>query len=193
MEELRIIIEGSARHVHVTRETVEALFGPGYTLHNKRELSMPGEFLTEEKVRVEGPRGAIDNISILGPERPVTQIEVSLTDARVLGITPPVRESGDVAGSAPCRLVGPAGSVDLTEGVIVAKRHAHISQEDADAYGIENRSIVGLRIGGPRALVFEEVLARVSPKFATRVHLDYDELNAAGIGNNAEGIIVKRG
>jgi putative phosphotransacetylase len=131
LEKLNVIIEGSARHVHVTKEHLRALFGEGAELHNKRELSQPGQYLTEEKVRLEGPRGGIDGVSILGPERPKTQVEISFTDARVLGLTPPVRESGDLAGSTPVKIIGPAGSVDLEEGCIVAKRHIHITPEDA--------------------------------------------------------------
>lgn len=190
MEQLSIIIEGSARHVHVTREDLETLFGAGYRLHNKRELSQPGEFLSEEKVRVEGPRGAIDRISILGPERKATQVELSLTDARVLGLTPPIRESGQLAGSAGCRVVGPAGAVELTEGAIIAKRHVHVTPEDAEAYGLKNRDIVSVRVEGERALTFGEVVVRVSPTFCTRMHLDFDEMNAAGLSGETTGTVI---
>jgi putative phosphotransacetylase len=188
--QLSIIIEGSARHVHVTREDLEALFGAGYRLHSKRELSQPGEFLSEEKVRVEGPRGAIDRISILGPERRATQVELSLTDARVLGLTPPIRESGQLAGSAGCRVVGPAGAVELTEGAIIAKRHIHVTPEDAEAHGLKNQDIVSVRVEGARALTFGEVVVRVSPKFRTRMHLDFDEMNAAGLFGETLGTVV---
>ncbi|MDR0671588.1 MAG: phosphate propanoyltransferase [Oscillospiraceae bacterium] len=187
---MSIIIEGSARHVHVTREDLEALFGAGYRLHSKRELSQPGEFLSEEKVRVEGPRGAIDRISILGPERRATQVELSLTDARVLGLTPPIRESGQLAGSAGCRVVGPAGAVELTEGAIIAKRHIHVTPEDAEAHGLKNQDIVSVRVEGARALTFGEVVVRVSPKFRTRMHLDFDEMNAAGLFGETLGTVV---
>jgi putative phosphotransacetylase len=188
--QLSIIIEGSARHVHVTREDLETLFGAGYRLHSKRELSQPGEFLSEEKVRVEGPRGAIDRISILGPERKATQVELSLTDARVLGLTPPIRESGQLAGSAGCRVVGPAGAVELTEGAIIAKRHIHVTPEDAEAQGLKNQDIVSVCVEGERALTFGEVVVRVSPKFRTRMHLDFDEMNAAGLSGETTGTVV---
>jgi len=191
-KELNIIIEGSARHAHVTKEALEILFGPGAQLHNVREVSQPGQYLTEEKLRVEGPRGGIDRVSILGPERPVTQVEVSLTDARKLGITPPIRESGQVEGSSPIRLVGPAGSMDLPEGAIVALRHIHITPEDARAYGLSDREIVQVRTTGPRAVTFDEVVLRVSPHFRTRMHIDLDELNAAGLGDGAVGIVMKK-
>lgn len=190
MGQLSIIIEGSARHVHVTREDLETLFGAGYRLHSKRELSQPGEFLSEEKVRVEGPRGAIDRISILGPERKATQVELSLTDARVLGLTPPIRESGQLAGSAGCRVVGPAGAVELTEGAIIAKRHIHVTPEDAEAQGLKNQDIVSVCVEGERALTFGEVVVRVSPKFRTRMHLDFDEMNAAGLSGETTGTVV---
>jgi putative phosphotransacetylase len=190
MQNGKVIIEGSARHVHVTKAHLAVLFGEGYELHNKRELSQPGQFLTEEKVRLEGPRGAIDRVSILGPERAFTQIELSFTDARVLGLDIPVRESGDIAGSAPCRVVGPAGSLDLSEGAIAAKRHVHLRPQDAEELGIKDKQLVSLSVGGPRGLVFGEVVARVSPSFMPAVHLDFDEMNAAGLGGGAEGGII---
>ena len=189
---LNIIIEASARHVHVTKESLAILFGPDAVLHNVRELSQPGQYLTEEKVRVEGPRGALDRVSILGPERPFTQIELSLTDARKLGLTVPVRESGQTAGSAPCRLVGPAGSLDLSEGVIAAQRHIHITPEDAEQHGLSDKEIVRVRVDGPRALTFDEVVVRVSPNFRTRLHIDIDEVNAAGVSEGMTGVVLKK-
>ncbi|MDR0248086.1 MAG: phosphate propanoyltransferase [Oscillospiraceae bacterium] len=186
----KITVEGSARHVHVTKEALAALFGEGYELHNKRELSQPGQYLTEEKVRVEGPRGGMDRVSILGPERKNVQVEISLTDARTLGIETPVRESGDIAGSGACRIVGPAGSLDITEGVIAAKRHIHLRPEDAQALGVANGQLCSVRVGGERGLVFNEVVVRVSPSFMPAMHIDYDEVNAAGLAGNAEGEII---
>ncbi len=185
-----IIVEASARHMHITAEALAVLFGEGYQLHNKRELSMPGEFLTEEKVRIEGPRGAIDRVSILGPERKAVQVEVSMTDARVLGLNPPVRLSGDLAGSAPLKLVGPAGSLDITEGCVVAKRHVHMIPETAAAMGITDGQTVSVAIGGERAVTFGDTVVRVSPKFADRMHIDYDEANAAGLSGEVEGTII---
>lgn len=192
MENLNVIIEGSARHVHVTKEDLAILFGPEHKLTNVRELSQPGQYLTEEKVRLEGPRGGIDRISILGPERTATQVEVSFTDARVLGVVPPVRESGDLKGSAPIKIIGPAGSVDISEGCIVAKRHIHITPEDAGKYGLEDKEVVSVKVEGDRALIFDEVVVRVSDKFRTRMHIDFDESNAAMIGPEQTGIVIKR-
>ena len=191
-KELQIVIEGSARHVHLNREAVEVLFGPGAVLHNVRELSQPGQYLTEEKVRVEGPRGGIDRVSILGPERPAAQAELSMTDARALGLSIPVRESGDIAGSSPCRLVGPYGTLDLSEGAIAAQRHIHITPEDAETYGLSDKEVVRVRTDGPRALVFDQVVVRVSPQFRTRLHIDIDEFNAAGLSGEATGTVVKK-
>lgn len=190
MQDKTILLEGSARHIHVSKEHLRILFGEGCELHNRRELSQPGQYLCEEKVRIEGPRGGIDRVSILGPERPATQVEVSFTDARTLGIEPPIRESGDVAGSAPVRLVGPAGSVDLAEGAIVAKRHIHITPEDAARFGVSDKQTVRVRTQGARALVFDQVVVRVSEKFSTAMHLDYDEMNAAGLSGEARGEIL---
>ncbi|MDR3208146.1 MAG: phosphate propanoyltransferase [Oscillospiraceae bacterium] len=191
MESLRVEIEGSARHAHVTPADLQTLFGPGAVLHNKKELSQPGQYVTEERIRVEGPRGGIDRISILGPERAATQVEVSLTDARALGVTPPVRESGQLAGSAPARLVGPAGTLELPEGVIIAKRHIHVSDTDAVRYGLSDKEIVSVRVEGDRALTFGEVVIRVSPEFRTSMHIDIDEFNAAGLSGTATGLVVK--
>ncbi len=191
MEQMHIIIEGSARHVHVSKEALAVLFGAQAVLHNKRELSQPGQYLTEEKVRVEGPRGGIDRISILGPERPATQVELSFTDARALGLNPPVRESGQTAGSSPCRLVGPAGTLELTEGAIIAKRHIHVTPEDAARFGLTDKEIVSVKTEGERSLVFGEVVVRVSPSFQTRMHIDFDEMNAAGLSGEATGYIIK--
>jgi propanediol utilization protein len=185
-----VLIEGSARHVHLKREDVEALFGSGYALRKKRGLLQPGEFLTEEKVTLTGPRGSIERVSVLGPERKVSQVEVSLTDARILGLTAPVRLSGDIAGSAPILLTGPAGSVELSEGCIAAKRHLHISPKEAEAFGIAERDTVQIEVGGDRGIVFKEVAVRISDSFFTEVHLDYDEMNAAGLSGEVYGVIV---
>lgn len=190
MEKLNVIIESSARHVHVTKETLAILYGEGYELTRKRDLSQPGQFLSEEKVRIEGPRGGIDRVSILGPERSADQVEVSFTDARVLGLTPPVRESGDLAGSEPCKIIGPNGSVEISEGCIVAKRHIHVTPEDAEKYGLKDKQLVSVKVGGDRALTFDEVVIRVSEKYATYMHIDYDEANAAHLGGNVTGEVI---
>lgn len=185
-----VMLEGSARHVHVTEADLHTLYGAGYALTVKRMLSQPGEFLSDEKLRVEGPKGAIDRVSILGPVRPATQVELSLTDTRTLGINAPVRESGDVAGSAGVRLVGPAGAMDLPQGAIVAKRHVHLRPEDAEKLGVENKQIVSVRVPGERGVTFHEVVIRVSPKFMPAMHLDFDEMNAAGLSGEVFGEIL---
>jgi putative phosphotransacetylase len=185
-----ILVEGSARHVHVTQEHLETLFGAGAALHPKRDLSQPGQYLSDEKVRLEGPKGAIDRISILGPCRPFTQVELSLTDARALGIEVPVRESGNIAGSAPIKIVGPAGSVELQEGAIAAKRHIHLRPEDAQKIGIQDKQIVSVKTLGDRSVTFHEVVARVSEKFMPAMHLDFDEMNAALLSGEVHGEII---
>ena len=189
MEE-KILVETSARHVHVTQETLEKLFGEGYELTVKKMLSQPGQFSSNEKVMVVGPRGQL-NCSILGPVRKANQVEVSLTEARQLGIAAPVRESGDTAGSPGCKLIGPAGEVDIPEGVIAAKRHIHMTPEDAEKYGCVNGQVVHVFVEGNnnRALVFGDVVVRVSPKFSLAMHIDTDESNASGAPS--EGIIIK--
>jgi putative phosphotransacetylase len=185
------IIETSARHVHVTQETLEKLFGAGAALTCKKELSQPGQFASEQKVEVVGPKGSL-KCSILGPCRALNQVELSFTDARTLGVVAPVRESGDVAGSAPCKLVGPAGEVTLNEGVIVAKRHVHMTPKDAEAFGVKNGEIVKVEVNCPeRSLIFGDVVVRVRDDFALAMHIDTDESNAAGCAGTVYGRIVK--
>lgn len=185
------IVETSARHVHVNQEAIDALFGAGFELTVKKELSQPGEFASEQRVSVVGPKGEIKNVIILGPARPNTQVELSLSDARVVGVKAPIRESGDVAGSAGCTLVGPHGSYELVEGVIAAKRHIHLTEADAASFGVVNKEIVSVKIdSADRSLVFGDVVCRVSDKFATAMHIDTDESNAVG-GGALTGSIVK--
>lgn len=193
MEGNKIIIEGSGRHVHVKKETLEALFGAGFELEVKKELSQPGQYASFSKVDVVGPKGTLKGVSILGPCRNVDQIELSFTDARAIGVSAPVRESGDIADSAAVTLIGPAGQVDLSEGAIIAKRHIHFTPEDAASLGIADKEIVMVKVEGERALIFDEVVARVSPSYATFMHVDYDEINAASIfGTNPTGVIIKK-
>ena len=185
------IVETSARHVHVTAEDLEILFGKGATLTNKKDLSQPGQFACEELVNVVGPKGELKNVSILGPVRPATQIEVSATDARALGVTAFIRESGDIAGTAGCKLVGPCGEVELSEGVIVAKRHIHMTPADAEAFQVKDKDIVWVKVATPeRSIVFGDVVVRVSPKFALAMHIDTDESNAANAFKNDGGEII---
>lgn len=188
MESRKITIEGSGRHVHLSEQDLETLYGKGYKLTPKKWLSQPGQFASEERVKVEGPKGSFGAVSILGPVRPATQVEISFTDARTLGVTAPVRESGDVKGSAPMRITGPKGQIDISEGVIIAKRHIHFTPEDAQKYGVKDKQIVKVKVGGERALIFDEVVVRVSPKYATFMHIDFDEMNA--IAGAKEGEVI---
>lgn len=177
----KILIETSARHIHLTQEHVNVLFGEGHKLTHKKDLSQPGQYACEEKVTVVGPKKEIANVSILGPTRNATQIELSLTDARSIGLAAPVKESGDIVGSAGCKLVGPAGEVEIAEGVIVAKRHIHVTPEDAQSFGVNDKEVVKVKATTDgRSLVFDDVVIRVSPSFATAMHIDTDESNACG-------------
>ena len=188
----KVLVETSARHVHLTEEHIEALFGKGATLTHKKDLSQPGQFACEERVTLVGPKKSIANVIILGPARKDTQVEVSFTDARTLGVSAPVRESGDVAGTPGLKLVGPAGEVDIDAGVIVAKRHIHFTPDDAAEYGVSDKEIVKLKIeSNDRTTIFDDVVVRVNPNFAAAVHLDTDEANAACAFGECYGDIVK--
>ena len=186
----KILVETSARHIHVTQQTLETLFGAGAELHNKKDLSQPGQYACEEKVTLVGPKGQL-TVTILGPTRPADQAELSLTDARALGITVPVRESGDVAGTPGLKLVGPCGEVEISEGAIAAKRHIHMTPEDAAELGVEDKQIVSVKLDTARPLIFGDVVVRVSPKFALAMHIDTDECNAACAYGQVFGEIVK--
>ena len=181
-------LEASGRHVHVTREQAEVLFGHGLT--PKRPLSQPGQYLANERVTVIGPKGEFQNVAVLGPERKEAQVEISLTDGRTLGLTPPVKLSGDVSGSPGATLVGPTGRVVLDRGVIAARRHIHMTPEDAARFGVKDKQVVRLQTYTNRPLIFGDTVVRVSPDFATYVHLDYDEANACGFQNGDLGRIL---
>lgn len=188
---MNFIVDTSARHVHVSQEDLETLFGKGYELTKKKDLSQPGQYACNEKVTIVGSKKEMA-ASILGPVRPASQVEISLTDARSIGVDAPIRESGDVAGSGACKLVGPCGEVELKEGVIAAKRHIHATPEDAEKLGVKDKDVVSVKINTDgRSLVFGEVVVRVSPKFALAMHIDTDESNAAGCGREVYGEIVK--
>ncbi len=188
----KVLVETSARHVHVTQEDLETLFGKGYELHVKKMLSQPGQYASEERVEVVGSKKSLPGVSILGPVRKATQVELSLTDARSIGVTAPVRESGDIAGSGACKLVGPCGEVDCPIGVIAAKRHIHMTPEDAKEFGMKDKQIVSVKVDTEgRSLIFGDVVVRVSPKYALAMHIDTDESNAAGCGGNVMGEIVE--
>lgn len=181
----------SARHVHLTEETFEKLFGAGSTPTVYREISQPGQFACEEKVNLIGPRNRIDGVRVLGPLRSVDQIEIARTDEFKLGVDAPIRDSGKVQGSAPITLEGPAGTVNLTEGLICARRHIHMHPDDAKVFGVKDRDIVEVAItGGPRDLAFGDTLIRVSEKYKLEMHIDTDEANAAELSNNASGEII---
>lgn len=182
-----VLVQTSARHLHVSQADLETLFGPGYTLTHKKDLIQPGQFACEERVSVVGPKGSFPAVSILGPVRTETQVELSATDARSIGLTAPIRESGDLAGSGACKLVGPKGEVELTQGVIIAKRHIHMTPADAEQYGITDKQVVSVRMDtDERSLIFGDVVARVSPSYALEMHIDTDEANAAGMKSSME-------
>ncbi len=178
MGRLFVELEASGRHAHVTEEQAMTLFG--HKLTPKRELSQPGQYLANERVSIIGPKGEFHNVAVLGPERPEGQVEISLTDGRVLGIDPPIRPSGKVSGTPGVTLKGEKGTVTLQQGVMAAQRHIHMSPEDANAMGVQDKQLVRLQTYTSRPVVFEELLVRVHPGFETRVHLDYDEANACG-------------
>ena len=189
----QFIVETSARHAHVTQETLELLLGEGYQLTVKKELSQPGQFASNERITVVGPKKELANVSILGPCRKLNQVELSATDARSIGIDAPIRESGDVAGSGACKLIGPKGEVELKEGVIVAKRHIHMTEKDAADFGVTNGEIVNVLIenGNGRKTIYGDTVIRVSNSYALAMHVDTDESNAAACARNQMGTIVK--
>ena len=182
-------LEASGRHVHVNEEQAQILFGHGLT--PLRPLSQPGQYLAQERVTVKGPKGEFRNVAVLGPARGKAQVEISLTDGKTLGILPPVRLSGDVANSPGAELIGPMGRITISEGVIAAKRHIHMTPEDAKHFGVKDKQVVKLQTFTDRPVVFEDVAVRVSPDFETFVHLDYDEANACGFQKGDLGRISK--
>ena len=188
MGRIFVPLEASGRHVHVTETQAKALFG--HSLTPKRPLSQPGQYLSNERVTVMGPKGKLENVAVLGPERKEAQVEISLTDGRTLGITPPVQPSGKVAGSPGCILVGPKGQVGLQQGVIAAQRHIHMTPEDAAQMKVKDKQMVKFQVYSARPLIFEDVLVRVSPDFATFAHMDYDEANACGFREGDLGRIL---
>ena len=190
--ENKILVETSARHIHLTAEAVEVLFGKGAELSVKKMLSQPGQFATaNEKIKLVGPKGEM-MVSVLGPTRPANQIELSYTDARALGLkNVPVRESGDVAGTPGLKMVGPAGELDVAEGAIIAKRHIHMTPADAEGLNVQNGEIVKVLIKSERTTIYDDVVVRVSPSYALAMHIDTDECNAAAAFGEVWGEIVK--
>lgn len=181
---LKIPVGVSNRHIHVSEADMAVLFGSGQKLTHFKDLKQPGQYAAEEKVDLVGPRGTIAGVRVLGPTRGQTQVEVSRTDSIKLGINPPVRDSGDLKGSEPITLKGPNGSVELSEGVIIAHRHMHITPELAKEHGLKDKQMVSVSCDGPRALTYGNVLVRVSDKFSLEFHVDIDEANAALLSNN---------
>ncbi len=189
---MSVLVEISARHVHVTEETLHVLFGADHELTVKKALSQPGQYASNERVDVVGPKRTLSNVSILGPCRKADQVEISATDARSIGIAAPIRESGDLEGTPGCKLVGPCGEVELQNGVIVAKRHIHLDPASAEELGVVDKQVVCAKIDTPeRSLVFGDVVIRVSEKFTPAMHVDTDEGNAAGIAGSATCEIIK--
>lgn len=191
MEKEKVLVEVSARHVHITQEDLEVLYGAGHMLTPKKPLSQPGQYASEERVDVVGLKSTIKNVVILGPVRKASQVEVSLTDARTLGVEAIIRESGHIADTTGITLVGPKGQIELSKGVIVAKRHVHLTPETAGYYGVADKQIVNVKIlTEQRSLTFGDVVIRVSDTFAPAMHIDTDEANAAGIIGSALGEII---
>ena len=189
----QFIVETSARHVHVSQADLETLFGAGYQLTPKKDLSQPGQYACAERVDVVGPKKTLTGVSILGPVRKETQVEISLTDARSIGVNAPIRESGDTAGSGACKLVGPCGEVELTQGVIAAKRHIHMTPADAAEMDVKDKDVVCVKVlTEGRNTIFGDVVVRVNENFALAMHIDTDESNAAACGRNQMGEIVMK-
>ena len=187
------IVETSARHAHLSEKDLATLFGEGYKLTNKKDLSQPGQFACEERITAIGTKGEIKNISILGPTRPDTQLEVSLTDARTLGVAAPIVESGNIKGSAGCKLIGPKGEVEIAEGVIAAKRHIHMTTADAAEIGVKDKDIVCVKVDAEqcgRPIIYCDTVVRVNDNFALAMHVDIDEANAAALRPNSMGYII---
>ena len=191
-EACTIELEASGRHIHVSRDVADRLFGPGAALTPVADLSQPGQFVCAQRVRVVGPKGEFGAVVILGPERGETQVELSATDAKTLGVPAVVRLSGDLAGTPGVTLAGPAGEARIDHGVMVAKRHIHMHPDFAARWGLTDGQVVSVAVGGERGMVFDEVVLRVSPSFATYMHIDYDEANACGFTKGMRGTIIVR-
>lgn len=190
-EETCIEIETSGKHVHLCREDIDALFGKGYQLTKAKDLSQPGQYACKERVTLIGPKGSLHNVVVLGPERKASQVEVSLTDSVVLGISAPVRESGKLEGTPGVIIASGSNMIRLEQGLIAAQRHIHVKAEDAEKYNVKNGEIVQVKVYGKRPLIFDDVLIRVSPNYETYMHIDYDEANACGFTKGTKGKILK--
>lgn len=181
----------SNRHIHISKVDLDILFGEGYELTNYINLSQPGQYATHEKVDIVGPKGTLKSVRILGPTRKETQVEISITDGFVLGVNPPVRDSGDIDDSPGAKIVGPKGEVILQKGIIAAARHIHMHTKDAENFDVKDTDIVNVKVGGKRGLVFDNVLVRVHPTYALEMHIDIDEANAARLKNGDKLEMIK--
>lgn len=190
-KQLFVMVEASGRHVHLSRKEVDALFGKGHQLKAVKPLSQPGQYACEERVSIVGPKGTLHRVVVLGPERKESQIEISATDALTLGLHPPIRQSGDIDNTPGVKLCVGEREVTLSRGVIIAKRHIHLTPKDAERFHVQDGEILKLKVFGKRPVIFEDLVARVSKDFATAVHLDYDEANACGYEKGCFGMIVK--
>lgn len=188
----KILVETSARHIHVSQEDLEILCGKGAKLESRAPLSQPGQFVSTTRLTIVGPKNSLERVSILGPTRKKSQVEISLTDARMIGVTAPIKESGDIAGTPGIKLIGPAGELELKEGLIIAKRHIHMHPNDAQEFGVKNGEIVGVKIKtADRSIILADTVIRVREDFSLAMHIDTDEANAAGLNGNGEGELVK--
>lgn len=187
---LEVPIAVSNRHIHLSKEHVERLFGRNYQLNKLKELSQPGQFACKETVTLIGPKGKVEKVRILGPARGKTQIEISLFDGFTLGITPPIRNSGDIAGTPSVTIQGPRGQLKVEQGLICAARHIHMHPDDASNFNVTNGQRVQVKVSGERGIIFDNVLIRVSPKYKLEMHIDLDEANAAQIKNGQMGVII---
>ncbi|ADZ85761.1 ethanolamine utilization phosphate acetyltransferase EutD [Cellulosilyticum lentocellum] len=190
-KQLFIEVEASGRHVHLSRQDIDTLFGVGYKLTPVKELSQPGQYASAERVTISGPKGTLKNVVVLGPERKASQVEISLTDALVLGIKAPIRQSGDITGTPEITISNGDKQVKLSQGLIVAKRHMHITPEDANRFHVTDGEIVKVKVFGVRPLIFDDLVVRVSKDFRTYIHIDYDEANACGFTKGTLGMIIK--
>ena len=191
MSNMMLPIAISNRHVHLSQSDLEVLFGKGFELTKMKDLSQPGQFAANEQVDLVGPKRTISGVRILGPARKTTQAEISVTDAFTLGVAPVVKNSGDLEGTPGVKLVGPAGEVVLDKGCIVASRHIHMHTSDAENFGVKDKDVVSIRTGGPRPVVFENVLVRVNPEYGLEMHVDTDEGNAALLKNGTMVELIK--
>lgn len=190
-KEAFIEVEASGRHVHLSRKDIDKLFGKGYVLTKVKDLSQPGQYACKERVTIKGPKGNLNNVIVLGPERKDSQVEVSLTDALALGVKPPIKQSGDIYETPGIVIETDSGYVELSKGLIAAKRHVHITPKDAEKFGVRDNDVVKVKVFGKRPLIFDDVVVRVNENFRTYMHIDYDEANACGYSKGTLARFIK--